>query len=80
MGAQTAPQAPVGPGSSHDDALARRCLLGATQVYKEVVSSLYFCSLSACKGFMLVSEDSSETAFLLVENYNFDCSYWPSSR
>jgi hypothetical protein len=33
-----------------------------------------------CSGFTLTSEDSSEVAFLLVENYNYDCSNWPSGR
>ena len=30
--------------------------------------------------FTLTSEDSSEVAFLLVENYNYDRSCWPSGR
>jgi hypothetical protein len=37
-------------------------------------------SLSKCSGFTLTSEDSSEVAFLLVENYNYDCSSWSSDR
>lgn len=32
-------------------------------------------SPSQCKGFTRVSEDSSETVFLLVENYNHDRSF-----
>lgn len=35
---------------------------------------------SKCSGFTLTSEDSSEVAFLLVENYNYDRSSWPSGR
>jgi hypothetical protein len=31
-------------------------------------------------GVTLTSEDSSEVAFLLVENYNYDCSCWSSDR
>jgi hypothetical protein len=31
-------------------------------------------------GFKFTSEDSSEVTFLLVENYNYDCSSWPSGR
>ena len=31
-------------------------------------------------GLTLTSEDSSEVAFLLVENYNYDCSCWSSDR
>lgn len=34
--------------------------------------STLFSSPSRCKGFTRVSEDSSETVFLLVENYNHD--------
>ncbi len=30
------------------------------------------------KGFMSISEDSSEISFLLVENYNYDHSSWSS--
>lgn len=30
-----------------------------------------FSSLTECKGFTRISEDSSEIAFLLVENYNY---------
>lgn len=30
--------------------------------------------------FTLTSEDSSEVAFLLVENYNYDRSSWSSDR
>jgi hypothetical protein len=37
-------------------------------------------SLSKCSGFTRVGEDSSETAFLLVENYNYDCFNWTSVR
>lgn len=33
-----------------------------------------------CSGFMRGSEDSSEPAFLLVENYNYDCCCWSSDR
>jgi hypothetical protein len=36
--------------------------------------------LSKCSGFTRVGEDSSETAFLLVENYNYDCFKWTSVR
>lgn len=32
------------------------------------------------QGFTRISEDSSEIAFLLVENYNYDHSCWPSGR
>lgn len=32
------------------------------------------------RSFTLTSEDSSEVAFLLVENYNYDRSCWPSGR
>ena len=31
-------------------------------------------------GITLTSEDSSEVASLLVENYNYDRSRWPSGR
>lgn len=39
-----------------------------------------FSQPSKCSGLTLVSEDSSETAFLLVENYNYDRFCWPSGR
>jgi hypothetical protein len=36
--------------------------------------------LTFISGFMNTSEDSSEVSFLLVENYNYDCSCWSSDR
>jgi len=37
--------------------------------------------LTSCsKGITYISEDSSEITFLLVENYNYDCSCWSSDR
>ena len=39
-------------------------------------SSPKFLSTFECMGFMRGSEDPSEPAFLLVENYNYDCSCW----
>jgi len=41
---------------------------------------LSFSPPSKCSGFTLTSEDSSEVAFLLVENYNYDRSSWSSDR
>ena len=39
--------------------------------------SFLFSSPSQCKGITRVSEDSSETVYVLVENYNYDdCSSW----
>jgi hypothetical protein len=35
-------------------------------------------SASKCKGISRSGEDTSELGFLLVENYNYDCSRWPS--
>ncbi|PSN63564.1 hypothetical protein BS50DRAFT_590601 [Corynespora cassiicola Philippines] len=51
-------------------------------LYKAVspLASSPFSSSSECSGFTLTSEDSSEVAFLLVENYNYDRSCWPSGR
>lgn len=49
--------------------------------YIFLLSLVLLCDLvSKCSGFTLTSEDSSEVAFLLVENYNYDCSSWPSGR
>ena len=49
-------------------------------VFKRVISHSLLLSLSKCKGFTSISEDSSEISFLLVENYNYDHSLWSSDR
>ena len=49
-------------------------------IYKRVISHPLLLSLSKCKGFTSISEDSSEISFLLVENYNYDHSIWSSDR
>ena len=51
-----------------------------SNVFIPVISHSPFLSLSKCKGFTSISEDSSEISFLLVENYNYDHSLWSSDR
>ena len=51
-----------------------------SRIFKRVISHSLLLSLSKCKGFTSISEDSSEISFLLVENYNYDHSLWSSDR
>lgn len=47
-------------------------------LYKPLKPPTLFSSPSQCKGFTRISEDSSEIAFLLVENYTKTAHFGPS--